>query len=285
MRKQLEKSYYRVDASVHIWDRSISREEMFSHRPSMERFAQIRKILRWLGFAVGINQRYQKHYKAIAKYHYLAMKGTLTAELGIGGMHTELKFYQPNRAQHPAGAQYDYTRLANMEYLNRLEFKRAAKKIEAYLERQGFQCSDFPADKAPDSLGWLREKRLSDFDGRWAPTGNHEYIEPMYSYNSTDGDGAIVREGDTKFAYDYDGHLIRGTAYYNLNNMWFLANSRGQCLCNLSCGQLFSWRPGLPRRHKDGKGRLKGELANAITSQDFERAIVLRDLIKRLAAT
>lgn len=283
MIKQLEKSYFRVDASVHIWDRSISREEMFSHRPSKERFVQIRKMLRGLGFTVGLNPRHQKHYKAIAKHHYLAKKGTLTAELGISGMHTEIKFYQPNRAHHPAGAQYDYTRLANMEYLNRLEFQRAATKIESYLERQGFKCSDFPSDKAPDGLGWLREKRLSDFYGRWAPTGNHEYIEPIYPYNATDGDGAIVREGETRWAYDYDGHLIRGTAYYNLNNMWFLANSRGQYLCNLSCGYLFTWRPGLPRRRKDGRGRLKGELANAIASQNFERAIILRDLIKRLS--
>ena len=90
-----------------------------------------------------------------------------------------------------------------------------------------------------------------------------------------------MREGETRWAYNYDGHLTRGTAYYNLNNMWFLANSRGQYLCNLSCGNLFAWRPGLPRRRKDGKGRLKGELANAITAQNFERAIILRDIIKR----
>lgn len=281
MRKQLEKSYSIHDASMNIWDRTISREEMFRHRPSMERFAQIRKILRGLGFHVGLNPRHQEHYKAIAKHHYLATKGTLTAELGVSGMHTEIKFYQPNRAQHPAGAQYDYTRLANMEYLNRLEFKRAAKKIEAYLERQGFQCSDFPADKAPDGLGWLREKRLSDFDGRWAKTGNHEYIEPMHAYTATDGDGAIVREGETRWAYDYDGHLIRGTAYYNLNSMWFLANARGQYLYNLSCGQLFSWRPGLPRRRKDGKGRLEGELTKSIATQNFERAIILRDILRK----
>lgn len=282
MRKQFEKSYSLHDASMHIWDRTISREEIFSHRPSRERFAQIRKIMRGLGFAVGLNPRHRKHYKAIAKHHYLATKGTLTAELGISGMHTELKFYQPNRAQHPAGAQYDCTRLDNMEYLNRLEFKRAASKIEAYLERQGFQCSDFPALKSADGLEWLREKRLSDFDGRWATTGNHEYIEPIHTYNATDGDGAIVREGETRWAYDYDGYLIRGTAYYNLNNMWFLANARGHYLCNLSCGQLFSWRPGLLRRRKNGQSRLNGELTKAIANQNFERAIILRDILRTL---
>lgn len=267
-----------------VWDYTLTREQIDSMRSQSVVFKQLRGVFHKAGFALQKDPDVAKRYKTLADWHYLGTKGSLVVGLECSGMSTQIQFWQPDRAKHPVSGKYDFDSVARMDYLNRVEVRRMWAKVLAFYQGQGFTWVDYPIRNSPDGLDWLREKRARDFAGRWARTGNHLYVNEMCNGNCTDGDGSRVSEGETRWAYGYDGRLIRGTAYYSLNNMWFLADARGKCLGAFSSWELFGWREGLVRRRKDGKRRLRSELAKAVEVENFERAIILRDLLRKVAA-
>jgi len=83
--------------------------------------------------------------------------------------------------------------------------------------------------------------------------------------------------------YDWKGRLNKGTAYYNINNMWWVITGK-YGYRNMGCHDLYIDLPRDPRIKKNAHLRarvLNKELDTAVSTQNFERAIILRDLTKQ----
>ncbi len=282
MRSEPVKSFHRYDANISIWNRTPT-GPVLNKDQDMETYEGIRMLLVRAGFTFHQDPHIKKHYRSIAAYHHCGERGDMAYTSAISGMHTELRFFEPTRANNPNGAQYDSDRLERMSYLGKQRFFLLYRKIGDLLRERAFECTDDPP--AVDGLDWLRQRRAKDFSGRWAETGNREWIEgPIPAYNRTDADGRLMSEGDVRYGRDYDGHLVRGRVYYALNHMWLLVAENGACLSNHHSGAYFSWKLGLKRRYVNPKPPLERELKAAVAAQNFEKAIILRDALRKLAA-
>jgi hypothetical protein len=82
------------------------------------------------------------------------------------------------------------------------------------------------------------------------------------------------------------GHLMRGRCYGGINGRWMVIFGPGlRDHTHVSNWELFLCDPRVaPRRlHPHGAQRLADALAKAVEAQEFERAIVLRDTLRKAA--
>jgi hypothetical protein len=97
--------------------------------------------------------------------------------------------------------------------------------------------------------------------------------------------GGTVHDGDIVYFPDHATHrFMRGTAYHNINNMWWVCLASGR-VTNMASFELYRRQDltTLRGRHfRSGtiQEKLKALLSKAVKSQSFERAIVLRDIIR-----
>lgn len=110
----------------------------------------------------------------------------------------------------------------------------------------------------------------------------HRWDAPRYTYNCRDGDGRIMGDGDYRWGYAR-GRLIRGQVFKRLNSTWvMLAGGRRYHLD----GHPFTPDGDPPRRWfsvERRKGILERHKARAVKLEEYERAAVLRDVIRGLA--
>jgi hypothetical protein len=101
-----------------------------------------------------------------------------------------------------------------------------------------------------------------------------------HDYNRKSGDGQLLEHATTVWFIDRKGRIGRGTAYYNLNNMWWVV--AGSELLNLSSGQIFCRPPTelrLKLNKRQRRARLEAELAVAIRRMHFLRAETLKRIL------
>lgn len=281
MIKEPVKSFRRYDANIQIWNRTPV-GPVWNKYQDMETYKAIRMLMVGVGFSFHQNPRVKKNYRTLAPYNHCGGRGGLGFTSEISGIQTEIRLFESALAENKYGSQYDHDRMKKMSYLGRKRVLLLYSKIGALLLSRGFECTDDPPET--DGLDWIRRRRANDFPGRWAETGNREYIGDHYGYQQTDADGRRISEGETRYAYSHHGHLMRGRMFYALNHMWLLVDANGRFLMNHSCGAYFNWRPGLKRREVSAKGPLEKKLADCVKAQNFERAIQVRDVLRRLAA-
>lgn len=263
--------------------------EKYRAKPDDREFLKrLVKFFRSHGFTCAIDPRTAKDYPSLKYDHYKGKhKDGLEVSLGRSGMQIEVKFFQSIIADNPNGGEYDFHREKNMPYLIRLRYLWALKQLRALLEFYDYRCATLPP--TTDAIEQIRRSRDEDFSGRWAATGNREWIGEWYSYNCTDGDGNQIKEGDVYYTRDFKGYLVRGVAYYRLNSMWQLV-SNGRSVAHVSCGRCFSWKPGLKRKdysngHKQSKiDRINAVLATTVKTEDFRRAALIKAARDRVIA-
>jgi hypothetical protein len=268
MPDQLSDKVFFVDSTVHVWRDSAESEE------SLKLMRKLLGVLYRHGWQLGRDPHTDKHYKCIGKYHRRGRRGDLEMKSDSCGRHVEIKFFQNvANVENRNGGEYDFDKLQKMPYLLRLRTQFEMAAIAAEAERLGFK---FRRDRKPvDAMDFIRLKREKN------PHAGHERI---YDYNCKSGDGDLLEDGQFRCFYGYRGHLLGGTIYHNINNMWWVVTNPGGHPENVGSFRLFSWRPGLPRRRPyDPKGSIEGKLSAAVRSEDFERAIGLRDARDRLA--
>lgn len=273
--------YFIHDAAVHVWMDKTKYVQWTKERPMLKALV---RFFRDNQFTVHVNVSMKAHYSAIYRDYYVGNSGDLQIEFNQSGMLTEIQFFQNVATEHPVGGKYDHDKESKMPYLVRLRYRWILQRLRAFLDKKGYRGIP-PEPKLTDGLAWIIHQRDKDFRGRWAETGNREYIEPMYDYNRKDGDGNLLTEGEFRCTRDYHGHLICGTVYYHLNNMWYLIAGR-KLVVNNSCGEFFAWRPGLKRRDfRDGtkKSRIESALAIAVKAEQFQQAAIIKAVRDRLA--
>lgn len=256
-----------------LWQRQFKREV----------FARIVQTLNRLGWTVELHAEYLKRYgRRFSLNHRLCAKGHLRAELDLSGRCIRLEFWQgvntPTRPDN--GGRYE--RIEAMPYAIRLEMERARNRITRYLCNvfTDYRVEDV---RTPRPLQVTAVEQIhAQYQLSWHFTGDWtDYVAKgqASAYNRKSADGALLEHGQRVWLRDYRGRWLRGTAYYNINNMWWVALDR-YAYTNRACFELHTVPPADPRR-KDNRdraiGTLRKLLAAAITAAEFERAALYRD--------
>lgn len=260
------------DASIGIWQDN-------ANDPSFcrETFAPLLKALKRRGWKLCADPRVLKHYRCLSPSHRLAARGDLRAEIKIAGRVVEVGFWAETwPIDNPNGRRYDFDKLKRMAYLDRLRVRLETSRILAWLRTIAPVTvkTDEPANLTPlqrierrYAASWHADKTL----GR--PICNADY-------NRKSGDGQFLQHGSIVWFTDRKGRIGRGTAYYNLNNMWWVV--AGSELLNLSSREIFCRPPADLRRkmnRRPRRARLEAELAHAIRRMDFGRAQTLKRIL------
>src|SRR3546814_9886870 len=80
---------------------------------------------------------------------------------------------------------------------------------------------------------------------------------------------------------DRQGRWLRGTAFYNINNMWYVAIGKYE-LHNMAAFRIHVSKPASLRRQpnlKARRARLEEEFRKAVAGMDFERAKLLQKFL------
>ena len=99
-------------------------------------------------------------------------------------------------------------------------------------------------------------------------------------YNRKSRDGFLLEHGATVWTTDNKGRLIRGTAFYNINNMWWVVIGP-YGLLNRACHEIYAEQPDDLRRKRNGRerrNRLERELAAAVSTHNYRRAEILKGI-------
>lgn len=250
-------------------------------------FARIVQTLNRIGWAVQAHAEHVKNYgRRFALNYRLCSKGHLRAQLRLSGRHIALDFWQglntPTRPDN--GGRYEG--IEAMPFAERLEMERTCQRITRYL------CAVF-ADysvkekRRPGPLQLTAVEKIQahyaeswHFKGDWA-----DYVAKgqAYSYNRKSADGTQLEHGQRVWFRDDHGRWLRGAAYYNINNMWWVTLDR-YAYTNKACFELHTAQPANLRR-KDNRERaistLRKLLDSAIKAAEFERAALYRDQLAK----
>lgn len=200
-------------------------------------------LLKSRGWKIQTDQRVLENYSLIANCFFEGQKGELKFKADRFPAKSSLEFYQEINTINRNGGQYDFDKLLLMPYLLKCQFLVELKHIRTLLNSLGYaDHSDHVFKTANDKIkydfvrSWHHPQETMDFnlkDLHGQTTG---------AYNSTDKDGKTIRNGDIKYFRDHKGRLMRGVAYHNINNMWWLLINRYEYR-NLANFELFDLTP------------------------------------------
>ncbi|MBA0420370.1 hypothetical protein D7Y22_05235 [Stenotrophomonas maltophilia] len=289
------------DASLHVWEVPgvpLTFGNAWERKFKADVFARIIQQLNRMGWVCEIPAEMIERYGlSFARRDRYCRKGDLHAELSIGGRHIELKIWQElHNVSNPNGGRYDFDKEQRMPYLLRLQMEHTRRKLRDYLVNV-FDGYTFQAPKIaspnPCPLAYFNEGWDSEHEKK---RGTHRFDrgadgwpseKALRSWDRKDADGVVLQHGDVRCVRDRQGRLRRGRVYGGINGMWMLVYGPGhRDHVHMSAGEFFSFVPGMARKAVPtcrANKRLQQELALAISSQNFERAIVLRDITAQRA--
>lgn len=283
------------DASLSIWEDPKGPIQI---RGEWERdfkrdvFARIVQQLRRLGWTVTmpeIDPHDVKHYggnvaRWAAERHRNCVKGDLKGELEVSGRTIKFEMWQsincPTRPDNEG--RYESDKEAVMPYVLRLEMERTRRRIRDYLcgvmENYEFKASapkmgvngvtavEYAAHSRRASCHYVPELDRA----RICNTG--------YDVSA---DGHKLENGTRVYAMTRRGRMVSGVAYYSLNGNWQIVTGR-YGLEHVWHKQVWVENPGNLRTRRDTgerRKRLEALLAQATKAMNFERAILLRDIL------
>lgn len=271
--------------------------EMAWNAPDYETFNRLMLALKGVGFTVGRDPTIDARYPSLGRHHRAGTRPTPHGDLhfhaemyATGG---KVEFFQEVVTVNHHGGRYDFDKRQKMPYLIGKAFDLAVAAARTHLLDRGFTEENKPASPVLDPLADFNAHWDSDYD-RLA--GRHRFErgedgwpvpKELNNYGWRDGE-PLIQQGSVWYFRDRGGRLARGRCYGGINGMWTViyGPGLGDYIC-LSRHQLFQCSPAAePRRvvpAKRGITRLEGELKRAVAAQDFERAITLRDSLRKAA--
>jgi hypothetical protein len=284
------------DASISIWEEGISAarneggyagEKAWSLQFKRQVFARIVQTLRRIGWTVGPWDKTDQ-YKCIALNHRTCSKGDLKGELDMSGRCIKFEMWQDvTPSENRSGGRYDFGKEARMPYVLRLEMERTRRRIRDYLcnvfTEYTFKAPEKKLGAYPGGTGaaeWIEQQYRDSwhFKGDWPG-----YLEknPYMQNNRSSADGCQLEHMQTVWFADWRGRICRGTAMYNINNMWWVVAGPYE-VRNLASFELYTAAPDNLRVKRNAdrrRKRLEAELAHAVKAMKFERAAQLRDIL------
>lgn len=257
------------DASIGIWQ-DDARDASFRS----EIYAALIRAMRARGWSIKRDPRVHRHYRSISADRRLGARGTLCCGIEITGRVVKAEFWSTTAPQsNRNGRRYDFDKMARMHHLDSLRVELEFRRITRWLETL-----------APVKLTRSAERdmpAMQVIERQYAESWHKDKVlgRPNYSCDSqrTSKDGALLEHGQIVWLADRKGRIIRGTAYYNINNMWWVI--AGGRLLNEGSHSLYA-RPPADLRTKQNqrarRNRIESELSTAVARMDFPRAQLLK---------
>jgi hypothetical protein len=269
----------------------------FWNRPDYETFNRLLAVLADFGFQIGRDPQVEEHHKIIGKYHREGRRPTPAGDLWLSAhvypIGMEIEFFQQVVTVNSHGGKYDFDRREKMPYLIGKAFEAALRRARAHLIERGFTEEVKIDSPVPDPMAYFNakwdmehERRTGTHRFRRGPDGWPDESEIGSYGHNLDRDKVKIEHGSMRYFRTHRGHLMRGRCYGGINGRWMVIFGPGlRDHTHVSNWELFLCDPRVaPRRlHPHGAQRLADALAKAVEAQEFERAIVLRDTLRKAA--
>ncbi|PVY81088.1 UvrB/UvrC motif-containing protein [Cupriavidus alkaliphilus] len=251
------------------WERQFKRDV----------FHRIVQTLNRLGWTVGPNT----HIFTDNNNRY-CRKGDLRADLKMSGRSITFDMFQnvnaPTRPDH--GGRYEHNQERLMPYVMRLEMERTRRRIRDYL-RNVFTGYTFDAECRSIYRKALELTAMEQIQRHYAESSHFKGDLTKYrisDYNNRGIDG-VIEHGAQVWTIDRKGRIVAGTAYYNINNMWWVRLGEYD-YTNVASFEIYTKCPENVRLKRNAGLRRKSlerQLNTAIEKMNFERAAKLRDVL------
>ncbi|MFE0305458.1 hypothetical protein [Bacillus altitudinis] len=277
-----------ADAALYIREEGISICDPAEDEYKKQVFKRIIQKMNRLGWSVAIPpEKVQQHGIRFARRFRFCVKGDLKADLEISGCSIELKFFQnvnaPDRPDHDGRYQSDKEK--HMPFLMLMEMRRTRNAIIKYLTNvfTNYTVDDYQGRSSRNvgpggitAMQWLdvQYKESCHFKGDVA-------TYEISNYNRGSADGKSLAHGQRVYFFDRKGRVQTGTAYYNINNMWWVITGKYDW-ANQASFHLYTAAPEnirMKRNERRRRQRLESLLSDAVTKMDFLRAHQLKGLL------
>lgn len=230
----------------------------------------------------------EQYSLSFARDHRYCRKGDLQGFLDLSGRCLQFMMWQDvANVENPNGGRFESNKEERMPYRLWLEMERTRRRLRTYLCNvfSGYEFASKRNDGRSEKRGpghltaleWVDGANRSS--GHYVPELGHAHIS--MDSNARSADGGTISHGDKVYAIGYDDRIVTGTAYYNLNNMWWVVTGKYDVL-NVHSGAIYLESPGDLRRKRNERRRrkrLEQELTKAIKAMDFMRAHTLKQVL------
>lgn len=269
MRPALDVNIY--DAGIGIWQ-DDARDPTFR----VDVFGPLIRTLRDRGWKIGVDPHIKRRYRRLSSTHRLAARGTLRASIEVSGRVVKIEWWATTwPIDNRNGRRHDFNKLDRMTYLDRLRLTLERRRIVDWLRTI---APVTVKERNPPNLSPV-ERIARDYAESWHSDKTLGRPVCACPSNAKALDGQI-EHGATVWFIDRKGRIGRGTAYYNINNMWWVV--AGSELRNLHGGEIFIRCPDdlrTKRNERNRRARLEADLAAATRRMDFSRAELLRRIL------
>lgn len=265
--------------------------------PDYETFNRLLRVLESKGFIVTRDPGIEQYYPSLGRHHRVGSRPTPSGDLWF---HAEtyatgckVEFYQDVVTVNQNGGRYDFDRRDKMPYLIGRAYEAAMRAACAHLLDRGFADVTQAISPVADPLGYFNQRWDSEWD---RAAGRHRFkrgedgwpIASELNSNQVSDTNPLPAQGSVWYYRDRGGRLARGRVYGGINGMWTVVyGPRPNDFTHKARFELFQCHPAAePRRvvpAKRGIDRLTRELRAAVETENFERAIVLRDSLRKAA--
>jgi hypothetical protein len=165
-------------------------------------------------------------HKIIRSDYWYGRKGDLEFNLNRYPRGFSFEFYQNIVFENRSGGRYDFDKFEKMPYLIKLLYLNETRHMKEFIKSivpGVIDVTDPEHKSAEDKIKahfvkeWHHPQKSMDFD-----LSDLDGTTDQYHFNNTDRDGKTVYNGQIKYFRDWNGRLMRGKAYHNINNMWWV---------------------------------------------------------------
>lgn len=176
---------------------------------------------------------------------------------------------------HPLGGRYLLGDARKRTYRQDLGMRAVLARFRTLLVDLGFREVRRPVE--PDA--WADP--LAFFQHHWGRSDWPDLSHPGSMYGATtDRDGKPLGLGCLKHTRSRSGRLLYGQAFPFLNGNWLFVFGKDHLICHAK--KLFDAAHNEPRKlSTERRARLYGEKLKAINQENYERAALLRDIMRR----
>lgn len=277
------------DAKIMIMEEKVNKEEL--KRNVMLRLVRFLKESGW-EFTVPYedydwlhkDRAYTKNHPHFAESRRKGIKDGLEMEIGVSGRCLEIEFWE-NIVDHTAdnsnGGRYIFDKESKMPYRQLCRLRATKLKIlwffSQYHDYELTECSNPVFPRRETGIDFLKR----EYTESWHHDGSdifHPTNCKVSDYNAKSADGDAIKHGQQVWTTDYSGRWITGTAYRNLNNMWWVLCGKWDHY-NKACFEIFTAPPVDIRERMPVQVRaekLEKHIAAAVKKEDFLKAHKLK---------
>ena len=230
-----------------------------------------------------------KNRPHFAEKHRKGIKDGLEMEISVSGRHLEIIMWEDvadHSDDNSNGGRHIFDKESKMPYRQRCRCLATKLKIIRFLTTyHDYQMSEKCKPILPKKLTAM-EKLERSYKDSWHK--ENEIFAPenlqVDSYNAKSAEGLQLTHGQMVWTTDYNGRLIQGIAYHNINNMWWVICGKWDRY-NKASFEIFANKPSNLRERMPKNVRakkIKAHISKAVDKQDFLKAHALKLALHQL---